>query len=126
MSIGRTKIKKRSWREKLADSKDFPKIAKIDSTKSKQWGTGTFVIPAPLEVDAAMRKVRRGKLTTIYAIRRALAKRHGTTIACPRFLKTSATRTKNGGTSLNTTLYSATLRAVQRRRSLGVGIDRMS
>lgn len=83
MSIGRTKIKKRSWREKLADSKDFPKIAKIDATKSKRWGTGTFVIPAPLEVDAAMRKIRRRKLTTIDAIRRALAKRHGTTIACP-------------------------------------------
>lgn len=83
MNIGRTKIKKRSWREKLADSKDFPKIAKIDATKSKRWGTGTFVIPAPAEVDAAMRKVRRGKLTTIDAIRRALAKRHGTTIACP-------------------------------------------
>lgn len=83
MNIGRTKIKKRSWREKLADSKDLPKIAKIDATKSKRWGTGTFAIPAPLEVDAAMKKVRRGKLTTIDAIRRALAKRHGTTIACP-------------------------------------------
>jgi len=83
MNIARTKIKKRSWREKLADSKDFPKIAKIDAAKSMHWGTGTFVIPAPIEVDAAMRKVRRGKLTTIDAIRRVLAKRHGTTIACP-------------------------------------------
>lgn len=74
---------KRSWREKLADSKDFPKVAKIDATKSKRWGTGTFVIPAPLEVDEAMKSVRRGKLTTIDAIRRALATRHSTTIACP-------------------------------------------
>jgi hypothetical protein len=30
-----------------------------------------------------MRKVRRGKLTTIDALRRALAQKHGTTIACP-------------------------------------------
>jgi hypothetical protein len=75
--------KKRSWGEKLADSKDFPKVAKIDNKCSKRWGEGTFVIPAPLEVDAAMRKVRRGKLTTIDAIRKALAHRHGTTIACP-------------------------------------------
>jgi hypothetical protein len=36
-----------------------------------------------VEVDAAMKKVRRGKLTTIDAIRAALAKKHGTTIACP-------------------------------------------
>jgi hypothetical protein len=75
--------KRRSWREKLADSKDFPKVAKIDCTKSKRWGTGTFVIPAPLEVDALMKTIRAGKLTTIDAIRRALATRHKTTIACP-------------------------------------------
>jgi len=75
--------KKRTWREKLADSKNLPKVAEIDCTKSKRWGEGTFVIPAPLEVDAAMKKVRRGRLTTIDAIRAALAKKHGTTIACP-------------------------------------------
>ncbi len=74
---------KRTWREKLADSKDFPQVAKIDPAKSKRWGEGTFVIPAPLEVDAAMKTVRRGKLTTIDALRRALAKKHATTIACP-------------------------------------------
>jgi hypothetical protein len=75
--------KQRSWREKLADSKDFPKVAEIDCTKTKRWGEGTFVIPAPLEVDAAMKKIRRGKLTTIDSIRKALAKKHGATIACP-------------------------------------------
>jgi hypothetical protein len=74
---------KRSWREKLADSKGHPTVAEIDGRMSKRWGTGTFVIPAPLEVDAAMKKVRRGKLTTIDAIRVALAAKHGTAIACP-------------------------------------------
>jgi hypothetical protein len=78
-----TKKKKRTWREKLADSKDLPKVAPIDCTKTKRWGEGTFVIPAPLEVDAAMKKVRPGKLTTIDAIRAALAKKHRATIACP-------------------------------------------
>ena len=74
---------KKSWREKLTDSKNLPQIAEIDCTKTKNWGTGTFVIPAPIEVDAAMRKIGRGKLTTIDAIRTALAKKHSTTIACP-------------------------------------------
>ena len=74
---------KRSWREKLADSKDLPKVAKIEGKLSKRWGRGTFVIPAPLEVDAAMKKIGRGRLTTIDALRRALAKKHGATIACP-------------------------------------------
>lgn len=78
-----SRTRKKSWREKLADSKDLPKTANIDCTKSTCWGEGTFVIPAPLEVDAVMKTVRRGKLTTIDAIRRALATKHGTTIACP-------------------------------------------
>ncbi len=77
------KAKKKSWREKLADDKDLPKSAKIEGKCTERWGTGTFVIPAPLEVDAAMKKVGRGKLTTIDAIRKSLAKKHGTTIACP-------------------------------------------
>jgi hypothetical protein len=77
------KPKKKSWRAKLADSKGLPKKGNIEGKLSKRWGEGTMVIPAPIEVDAAMKKVRRGKLTTIDAIRKALAAKHGTTIACP-------------------------------------------
>jgi hypothetical protein len=74
---------KKSWREKLADDKGFPKVSKIDHTKSKRWGRGTFVIPAPREVNELMRRVPKGKLTTIDALRKILARRHGATIACP-------------------------------------------
>jgi hypothetical protein len=73
--------KRKSWQEKLADSKDLPRVC--DATKSKRGGTGTFVIPAPIEVDALMKKVRRGKLTTIDTIRKVLAKKHKATTACP-------------------------------------------
>ena len=72
-----------SWRAKLADSKDLPRVEKITGKLSTRWGTGTFVIPAPLEVDALMRRVRKGKVTTINDIRAALARAHRTTIACP-------------------------------------------
>jgi len=75
--------KRKTWSEKLADNKGFPKVAPIDSTKSKRWGEGTFVIPAPLEVDALMRRVPKGKLTTIDELRKTLARRHRATIACP-------------------------------------------
>src|SRR4051812_41787236 len=74
---------KRTWQEKLADSKDLPKVCKIDSAKSKRWGTGTFVIPAPLEVDALMKRVPKGKLTTMDQLRSSLARKHKATIACP-------------------------------------------
>ena len=72
-----------SWQEKLRDSKDCPKVSTISEKLSKIWGTGTVVIPAPLEVDAYMRKVPEGRLTTINEICQALATRHGATIGCP-------------------------------------------
>jgi len=75
--------KKKSWVEKLHDSKDLPMVEKINEKMSKRWGTGTVVIPAPIEVDALMRKVPKGKLTTINEIREALAKKHNATFGCP-------------------------------------------
>ena len=75
--------KKNSWCEKLADSKGLPKIEKITEKMSKRWGTGTLVIPAPMEVDEVMRNVPGGKLVTINDIRAVLAKKHKATIGCP-------------------------------------------
>jgi hypothetical protein len=74
---------KKSWREKLADSRDLPKTGKIEGKMSRRWSDGTMVIPSPIEVDAAMKKVGAGKLTTIDAIRKSLAKKQGVTMACP-------------------------------------------
>ncbi len=74
---------KKSWREKLHDSKDLPKVEEIGGNMSQKWGTGTLVIPAPIEVDELMRSVPYGKLTTINQIRKALATKHDSTIACP-------------------------------------------
>ena len=50
---------------------------------SKRWGTGTVVIPAPMEVNEMMKRVHQGKLITINEIRSALAKKHEATIGCP-------------------------------------------
>jgi hypothetical protein len=43
--------KKPTWQEKLNDSKGLPKVEELNGKMSKKWGTGTLVIPAPLEVD---------------------------------------------------------------------------
>jgi alkylated DNA nucleotide flippase Atl1 len=75
--------RRKSWRQKLADDKGCPEVLRIDGRMSKRWGTGTVVIPAPMEVDAIMSKVPRGKLITINEIRAMLARRHGATIGCP-------------------------------------------
>lgn len=74
---------RKSWREKLQDGKDLPKVERITGRMRKLWGADTLVIPAPLEVDALMRRVRKGRLTTINDLRAALAKKHGAAICCP-------------------------------------------
>jgi len=74
---------RKSWREKLADDKGLPKVGRLEGRMTTRWGTGTMVIPAPREVDALMRRVPRGKVTTINELRTALAKKHKADFACP-------------------------------------------
>ena len=74
---------KKSWSEKLRDNKNLPRVEKITEKMSGRWGTGTVVIPAPIEVDELMKRVPERKLITINEIRTVLAKRHQATIACP-------------------------------------------
>jgi hypothetical protein len=75
--------KKKSWREKLADSKGLPKVGRVTGNMTKRWGTGRMVIPAPLEVDALMRQVPKGRLATINELRAVLAVKHRASLACP-------------------------------------------
>lgn len=74
---------KKSWREKLNDDQGLPKVEPITEKVSQWWGEGMVVIPAPREVDALMRRVPKGEVTTINEMRVALAKKHGATIGCP-------------------------------------------
>jgi hypothetical protein len=75
--------KKLTWGEKLRDSKGHPTIIDTSGQKSQRWGSGTMVIPAPMEVDEIMRTVRKGELITIDEIRQQLAAKHRTNTACP-------------------------------------------
>jgi hypothetical protein len=75
--------RRRTWREKLADSKGLPKIGRVEGGMRRTWGEGTMVIPAPLEVDAAIRKIRKGRTATINDLRAILARKHGVDVCCP-------------------------------------------
>jgi hypothetical protein len=74
---------KKTWREKLVDDKDPPKVCKVTGKLSKRWGDGRFVIPAPREVDALMKQVPKGRVVTINELRAALARRHEVDFTCP-------------------------------------------
>jgi len=76
-------MKKKSWREKLADNKGLPKVGKVTGKMSRRWGTGKMVIPAPSEVDELMKRVPKGRVITVNDLRAALASKHKADFACP-------------------------------------------
>jgi alkylated DNA nucleotide flippase Atl1 len=75
--------KRKTWREKLADDKDLPKVIEITGRMSARWGTGTCAIPTPREVDALMRRVPKGRVTTVNELRAEVARHHRATVGCP-------------------------------------------
>ena len=68
--------KYKTWREKL--EKDLERKI-VDDPK----GRGRLLIPKPLDVDALMRQVEKGKLITVNQIRGRLAKDYGADLTCP-------------------------------------------
>jgi alkylated DNA nucleotide flippase Atl1 len=77
------KKRKKSWREKLAEAKDLPKVVRLDAAGARRLGGKTLAIGAPRDVDALMRQVPAGKVTTINELRTALAKKQRANVACP-------------------------------------------
>jgi len=66
----------KSSREKL-EREGLPKV--VDDPR----GRGRMLIPKPLDVDALVRRVHRGKLATVDQIRERLARDFGADLTCP-------------------------------------------
>ncbi len=75
---------KKSFNEKLHDSKDMPKIIEITDEKSvSRYGGTRMLIAPPIEYDEIMRMVPYGKLVTADYVRNYLAEKHGADFTCP-------------------------------------------
>lgn len=74
---------RKTWREKLEKDQGLPKVVTIPPKMQKRFGKGKMLIPRPLDVDALMRKVKKGKLVTQGQIRKRLAKDFKVNVACP-------------------------------------------
>lgn len=73
---------KTSWRAKLFKPMR-PKLVPISAGMAKRLGHGMMVIPSAMEVDAMVRKIPWGQVTTLAEIRRRLARWHRVEVACP-------------------------------------------
>ena len=73
---------RKSWREKL-ECYDHAKIVDVPPFMAKRFGTGRMIIPKPIDVDALIRKTRKGRLVTVSEIRSRLARDNNVDVACP-------------------------------------------
>jgi len=67
---------RKTWREKL-EPEGVPKL--VDDPR----GRGKMLVPAPLDVDALIRRVEKGKLITDKQIRERLASNFNADLTCP-------------------------------------------
>ncbi|MBQ9161529.1 MAG: MGMT family protein [Methanobrevibacter sp.] len=75
---------RKTFNEKLNDSKDMPKIIEIEDEKSiKRYGGSQMLIAPPLEYNQIMSQIPKGKVITAKDIRKYLAKKHGAEFTCP-------------------------------------------
>jgi len=72
------------WRVKLEKPNvKLPKIVRVPAKWRKRFGSGTMVIAHPLDVDALVRKVRKGSVVTQTQIRQRLAHKYRVDHTCP-------------------------------------------
>lgn len=95
---------RKSFNEKLMDSKDMPKIIEVTDIKAvaRFGGTKMLIVP-PLAYDEIMRSIPEGKIITANIIRDYLAKTHNADYTCALtagiFMNIAANAAKERGCS---------------------------
>jgi hypothetical protein len=74
--------RRKTWQEKMLNP-NLPKVEAIPPKMQKRLGEGNMVLPSPRDVDAAMREIPAGTVTTISRLRQSLAAKYSTDTACP-------------------------------------------
>lgn len=74
--------KRKTWREKM-NNPDLPKIVTMPPNAPSRFGDGRILVPSPMEVDAYIRTIPRGQVSTLGQMRRFLAEKHGVDHTCP-------------------------------------------
>src|SRR5271169_801835 len=71
-----------SWRAKL-HKPALPKLVPVPEAMTARLGSGMMLIPTALEVDAMVRKIPCGQVSTLAQLRRKLARWHNADVTCP-------------------------------------------
>ena len=81
--MAKAKESQKDFNAKMNNSKDMPKIIKLDEEVAKKLGGKTMVIAPPIDYNEFMKKVPNGQLITTDSLRKAMAIKYNTDIACP-------------------------------------------
>lgn len=65
------------------DTYAAPTVEQLDAPKGRLYPPGAMLIASPLAVDALVRRVPRGRVVTLGALRATLAAAHGADYTCP-------------------------------------------
>lgn len=76
-------MKKKTFNEKLNDSKDMPKVLEIEDPKTRSIHGKKMVIAPPKEYDDIIRRVPQGRLITSDEIRKYVANKYNADFTCP-------------------------------------------
>ena len=75
---------RKTWRQKLEEEHPaHGKIVEIPLKMQKRFGIGKMLIAKPLDVDALIRKVQKGRLVTVTQVMEKLAEDVHADCACP-------------------------------------------
>ncbi len=74
---------KKSWREKLEKPAEPKVIEQVPPNSPKAFGTGSMVIVTPKLIDNLVKKIPKGKISTITHLREKFASDFETDTTCP-------------------------------------------
>ena len=75
---------RKTWRQKLEEEHpEHGKVVDIPPKMQNRFGTGKMLIPKPMDINALINKISKGKLVTVTQIREKLAKDAHANCSCP-------------------------------------------
>lgn len=75
---------RKTWRQKLEEKHpEHGKVVDIPPKMQDRFGIGKMLIPKPLDIDALINKVPKGKIATVAQIREKLSKDAHAHCSCP-------------------------------------------
>ena len=74
---------KKTYNEKLNDSKNMPLVEEVTPEAAVRFGGPRMLLAPPLAYDELMKRVPQGRLTTVDRIRKYLSIKHNADFTCP-------------------------------------------